>query len=157
MRGDNRAAYRQAHPHAIRFRGLKRRKNPFQHVRRDAGSGVLDADLDLVVGAQTAADQDRIGRTIFTCRIEPIANQVQNYLLNLYRIGDHSGQVILQIELQFDVVCARIDIRQQNDFADHIVHFEALTRTLFLPQKAAQASYHLTGTLCLLADLFQCI
>ena len=121
----------------------------------DAGAGVGDADLDHVVRQQAAVmHQARAGRTLGH-RLDGVAHQVEQHLLDLHLVGQHQVGARIELEAHPHAVLLGADQRQRARLLDQLG--EALDPPLGFAARdeIAQPADDLAGAQRLLGGLVQ--
>ena len=83
-------------------------------------------------------------------------DQVQNYLLQLDRIGHHDGgRVVRQVHLQHDAVRIDRPRRQRNDLPNKLVEMDLSPCCRFIPEHRPNALDDVIGAMALVDDVLQ--
>ena len=160
MEFDRGAADRQAHAHAFRLGREERREQALGHFRRDAVA-VVDhghGHLPLRVRAWGHAGSDAQHaplRIDGLHRLDRVARQVQQDLLDQHAVGQHRRQVGRDVDLQRHVALARLQVDQGADAVDHVRNRHRLAARLALLDEFVHAADDLPRAPRLRVGLFQ--
>ena len=76
-----------------------------------------------------------------------VANEIQQYQLNLDSVGKHGGQEFRQIEFWRDPLAIKLVSRQALDLVDHLVDVKGALRRRGLFEKGADISDDIRGSI----------
>src|SRR5487761_726294 len=109
-------ADREAEAGSFRLRGEERIEQPLQGRRREARAVVQNGDLDITIGSETGShDQLARRRARLDGRLEAVADQIQDRVLDLYGIDRGGRQPLGELESHLGAMYAAI---RQNNVAD---------------------------------------
>jgi hypothetical protein len=121
---DDRAADRQAEPHAVRLGRIERLEQPIQLFRLKPDAAVLDADRDRrasVVRVDTAADVEAPVPFVRAAhRVHGVHDQVQQHLLELHAIAENEREVCRHVGSNRDTSRGRLGARQRHDLVHQV-------------------------------------
>ena len=121
----------------------------------DARAGVGDGDLDHVVGERACVETTSSRRSAVVHRLDGVADQVEQHLLDLDPVGEHQIGARIELEADPDAVLLGADQGQRARLLDQLG--EALDPPLALAaaDEIAQAADDLAGAQRLLGRLVE--
>src|SRR4029450_8990423 len=150
---DDRPADRKPEAHAVLLGGEEGLEQPRRRALRQATSGIAHDQLDGGAGASDRLDRKLARRAVAGAhRLEPVANQVEDHLLELDGVDLHLERRVTEREAQRDALLARLDLGEVNRVADEHVQVRAPASRLGVADELADAAEDLAGPQRLVGD-----
>jgi hypothetical protein len=107
-------------PNALAFGGDERLEKLCADLRRNAGAGIGDGDLDHVVRHQSRRDNEFATFGMFH-RLDGIAHQIKQDLLNLHLVGEDKMRAWIELEAHPYTLVLEPHQRQRAGFLHQLV------------------------------------
>ena len=122
----------------------------------DAGAAVRDHELDVALAVDERAQHDLAARfRHFEHRVDAVADQVENDLLDLHRVGLHQRRLRRRLQQHAHAVVARVGLRERQHVFEQTVRLDQLAPHLAILDEGAQAADHFAGAQRLRADVIE--
>src|SRR5262245_3440899 len=149
---DDRAADRKPEAHAVLLGREERLEEARRGALRQAAAGVAHDELDGVAVAPDRLDRQLARRAVVAHRLEAVAHQVEDHLLELDRIHLDVERSVTEREAQRDALLARLDLGEVQRVADQRVQVRPPPGSLGVADELADAAEDLAGPQGLVGD-----
>ena len=122
----------------------------------DAGAAIRDHELDVAFAVDLRAQHDLAARfRHLEHRIDAVAHQIEDDLLDLHRVGLHLRRLRRRLQQHAHAVVTRVGLRERQHVFEQAIRLDQLAPHLAILDEGAQAADHLAGTQRLRADLIE--
>jgi len=139
---NDRAANREAHPHAIGFGREQRIEYPIGVLRIDSHPGIGYGHHDLIVLTGFGLHEQVARLLLRGHRVDGVCDQVDEYLLQLNSVCSYVRQLPPRLRLNPYSVPLQIAVLQRQRFADDVVEIERCPVAAITPECRANGFDH---------------
>ena len=123
---DNGSADRESNTHTIVLGTVKRFEEPISGFGGEADTGILHGESN-VLGTIRFRLNQQLPRSIFNLphRVESIAKQIYDHLLNLYSVASDRGEILSKLHLENHPVPSQLTRRERNYLACCLIQIDS--------------------------------